>query len=109
MVWGKGSIRIERFNPGGVGTIVIGGAGVSFGETVLSGRIKVEFDFEAGLIHVTVPNGTRTTLDWNAQALRPLIDYKTRNTFVEVISTNNVGGDSSGNALIAAYTRVYMR
>jgi hypothetical protein len=109
MVWGKGSIRIERFNPGGVGTIVIGGAGVSFGETVLSGRIKVEFEFEAGLIHVTVPNGTRTTLDWDAQALRPLIDYKTRNTFVEVISTNNVGGDSSGNALIAAYTRVYMR
>jgi hypothetical protein len=100
MVWGKTQIRIERFNPGGVGTVVV--ASVPFGGTVLEGRVKVEFDFANGLVHVTVPNGTRTTLDWDSVQARPLSDYNTRNTFVEVIS----GGDET---LIAAYTRVYMR
>jgi hypothetical protein len=100
MVWGKNQIRIERFNPGEVGTIVVGT--VAFGTPFTSGRIRVQFDFAAGLIHVTGPNNVTVTLDWDAVAERPLVDFNTRKTFVEVIA----GADDE---LITTYNRVYLR
>lgn len=100
MVWGKTQIRIERFNPAGVGTIIVGT--VAFGTPFTAGTIRVQFDFSAGLIHVTDPNGTVTTLDWDAVALRPLVDFNTRKTFVEIIA----GADDE---LITTYNRVYLR
>ena len=93
MVFGRGQIRIERLHPG---TTEIA-ATVSWGETLTTGRVKVKFNFAAGTIVVTKPNGTTETIDWNANTTRDLSEYNTRNIFFEVIA-------SADNENICGYT-----
>lgn len=97
VLWNKNSLQVQRFHsPNPAENLPL----VTYDGTYLSGRIRLEFNFAAGLVVVTGPDGVVTVLDWNANTTAPLSDYNTWNFFYEIIA-------ASTNTLVAAYTRFY--